>query len=118
MLNRQTHTHTHTHTHLRICTDVFRLEEKLTILPSIHANPCVLVDAGGGLGQDVDGMAGVLHVVEEVNWDGGHCEHCQPDDRQDVRHYDELEGRRRPSSQEVGECVKMECRSCCLYITN
>lgn len=50
----------------------------------------MLIDAGGGLSQDVDVVTGLLHVEQEEDWDGGEGEHPKPDEGQDVRHYDEL----------------------------
>lgn len=38
------------------------LQEQRTILPGIHANPAVLINAGGRFSKDVDGVAGLLHV--------------------------------------------------------
>jgi len=50
----------------------------------------VLVDAGGGLCQQVDVVTCLRHVEEEEDRDGAESEHSQPDDRQDVRRDDEL----------------------------
>lgn len=38
------------------------LGEQRTVLPGIHANPAVLINAGGCFSQDVDVVAGLLHV--------------------------------------------------------
>lgn len=35
-------------------------------------------------------MAGLLHVEQEEHWDSSEGEYCQPNEGQDVRHYDEL----------------------------
>ena len=50
----------------------------------------MLINAGGCFSQDVDIVAGLLHVEQEVDRDGSEGKHCQPDEGQDVRHYDEL----------------------------
>ena len=50
----------------------------------------MLINAGGCFSQDVDVVAGLLHVEQEVDRDGSEGKHCQPDEGQDVRHYDEL----------------------------
>ena len=68
------------------------LSEQRTILPGVHANPAVLINAGGCLSQDVDVVAGLLHVEQEEDRDGTEGEHRQPDEGQDIRHYDELLG--------------------------
>lgn len=66
------------------------LKEQPTILPGVHANPAVLIDAGGGLSQHIDVVTGLLHVEQEEDWDGSKGEHREPDEAQDVRRYDEL----------------------------
>lgn len=50
----------------------------------------MLINDGGGFSQDVDGVAGLLHVEQEEDWDSSEGKHPQPDEGQDVRHYDEL----------------------------
>ena len=40
----------------------------LTVLSGVHTQ---LVDTGRGLGQYFNGVAGGVHVVEEVHWQGG-----------------------------------------------
>ena len=50
----------------------------------------MLINAGGSFGQDVDGVAGLLHVEQEEDWDSTEGKHSQPDEGQDVCHYDEL----------------------------
>ena len=50
----------------------------------------MLVDAGGGLSQQVDVVTRLLHVEEEEDRDGTEGEHTEPDDRQDVGRDDEL----------------------------
>lgn len=50
----------------------------------------MLINAGGCFSQDVDVVAGLLHVEQEEHWDSSEGEYCQPNEGQDVRHYDEL----------------------------
>lgn len=50
----------------------------------------MLINAGGCLGQDVDVVAGLLHVEQEEDRYGGDGEYGQPDEGQDVRHNDKL----------------------------
>lgn len=50
----------------------------------------MLINAGGCFRQDVDGVAGLLHIEQEEDWDSTEGKHRQPDEGQDVRHYDEL----------------------------
>lgn len=50
----------------------------------------MLINAGGCFSQDVDVVAGLLHVEQEEDWDSSEGKHCQPDEGQDVRHYDKL----------------------------
>ena len=52
--------------HLRIKT-IWR-SFFLTVLSGVHTQ---LVDTGRGLGQDFNGVAGGVHVVEEVHRQGG-----------------------------------------------
>lgn len=52
----------------------------------------MLVNAGGGFSQDVDVVAGLLHVEEEEDRDGAEGKHHQPDEGQDIRHDDKLGG--------------------------
>lgn len=58
-----------------------------TVLPGVHAE---LVDAGRRLCQHVDGAAGGVHVVEEVDGQGGEGEHQHPQHGQHVGRHDEL----------------------------
>ena len=50
----------------------------------------MLINAGAGFSQDVDIVAGLLHVEQEEDWDSSEGKHCQPDEGQDVRHNDKL----------------------------
>ena len=50
----------------------------------------MLVDAGGGLSQQVDVVTRLRHVEEEEDRDGAEGEDAEPDDRQDVGRDDEL----------------------------
>ena len=58
-----------------------------TILPRINTQ---LVDARWRLSQNVDGVAGGAHVVEEVDRQGREGEHHQPQYGQHIRHHDKL----------------------------
>lgn len=80
-----------------------------TVLPGVHANPVVLIDAGGGFSQDVDVVAGLLHVEQEVDRDSGEGKHRQPDEGQDVRHDDKLwkEGVQCVRSQRCGASAQL-----------
>lgn len=62
-----------------------------TELPGVHTDPAMLIDAGGGFSQDVDSVAGLLHVKQEVDRDCRKGKDNQPDEGQDVRHNDERE---------------------------
>lgn len=59
---------------------------KQTVLPGVHTQ---LVDAGGRLGEDVDGTAGAGHVVEEEDGKCRQGEHQEPDHGQEIRDHDE-----------------------------
>lgn len=87
------------------------LQEQLTELPGVHADPAVLIDAWGGFSQDVDSVTGLLHVEQEVDWDSREGEDNQPDEGQDVRHYDELVKLREQCvrSQDVTQELKLHC---------
>ena len=50
----------------------------------------MLVDAGGGLSQQVDVVTRLRHVEEEEDRDGAEGKHAEPDDRQHVGRDDEL----------------------------
>lgn len=60
-----------------------------TVLPGVHAK---LVDASRRLGQHVDGAAGGVHVIEEVDGQGGEGKHQHPEHGQQVSRHDELWG--------------------------
>lgn len=64
------------------------IPRKQTILPGVHADPAMLINAGCCFSQNVDVVAGLLHVEQEQDGDGSEGKHCQPDEGQDVRHYD------------------------------
>lgn len=59
-----------------------------TVLPCINTE---LVDARGGLRQNIDSVAGGIHVVEEVDGQGREGEHQHPHHRQQVCHHYKLE---------------------------
>lgn len=59
----------------------------ITVLSGIDAQ---LVDAGGGFREEVYGLAGVCHVVEEIHRNRREREHQQPDYNQDICDHDEL----------------------------
>lgn len=59
----------------------------VTVLPRIHAQ---LVDTRWRLRQNVDGVAGGVHVVQEVDGQGGEGEHQHPQHGQYVRQHYEL----------------------------
>lgn len=50
----------------------------------------MLINAGGGFSQDVDVVAGVLHVEQKEDGDSREGKHRQPDEGQDVCDYNEL----------------------------
>lgn len=50
----------------------------------------MLINAGCCFSQEVYVVAGLLHVEQEEDRDGSEGKHCQPDESQDVRHYDKL----------------------------
>lgn len=47
----------------------------LTVLPCVDTE---LVDTRWRLSQNIDGVAGGVHVVEEVDWQRRECKHQQP----------------------------------------
>lgn len=106
----------------RICGQ--SLWEQPTILPRVHTDPAVLINAGCRLSQEVDVVAGLLHVEQEEDWDGGEGKHCKPDEGQDVCHYDKLlkekEGRFVSLCGQVSESEKKirQTRIQCLSLTS
>lgn len=87
------------------CTHGQSLSEQRTILPGVHANPAMLINAGCCFSQDVDGVTGLLHVEQEVDWDSSEGKHCQPDKGQYVRHYDKLLEKQRSHFGDAHVCV-------------
>lgn len=68
----------------------------------------MLINAGRGFSQDVDVVTGLLHVEQEEDWDNSEGKHHQPDEGQDVCHYNKLIKRRvvRNWSSSHGDMIK------------
>lgn len=70
----------------------------VTVLSCINTE---LVDTCWGLGQNVNGVASRIHVVEEVDWQGRESKHQQPQHGKYIRHHYELH------NNEEGEPLKL-----------
>lgn len=76
------------HTSIYYCVyNVFMACSLVTVLPCINAE---LVDTGWGLSQNINGMAGCIHVVEEVDGQGREGQHQQPQHSQYICHHYKL----------------------------